>query len=109
MFVCPQHQPKIPTTAQHTPPNPHKQQIHKTPVKTNANQSSIVEKDQRRVPKSADGTQVKRRSLKKKLSQNSLLFKMQNERTHTGQMHQQVTEDQTRMPSWRIQRPTEKE
>ena len=35
-------------------------------------------------------------SFKKKLSQNSLLFKMQNKRTHTGQMHQQVTEDQTR-------------
>ena len=41
----------------------HKQQIHQTPVKTNANQSSqssIVEKDQQRVPKSTDGTQVKR-------------------------------------------------
>ena len=61
-FVHPQHHPKIPTPAQHTPPNPHKQQIHKTPVKTNANQSSqssIVVKDQQHVPKSADGTQVK--------------------------------------------------
>ena len=61
-FVHPQHQPKIPTPMQHTPPNPHKQQIHKAPVKTNANQSSqssIVEKDQQRIPKSADGTQVK--------------------------------------------------
>ena len=60
--VHPQHQPKIPTPAQHTPPNHHKQQIHKTPVKTNANQfsqSSIVEKDQQHVPKSTDGTQVK--------------------------------------------------
>ena len=47
-FVHPQHQPKIPTPTQHTSPNPHKQQIHKTPVKTNANQpsqSSIVEED----------------------------------------------------------------
>ena len=63
MFVDPQHQPKIPTPAQHTSPNPHKQQIHKTPVKTKANlssQYSIVEKDQQHVPKSADGTQVKR-------------------------------------------------
>ena len=63
MFVHPQHQPKIPTPTQHTPPKPHKQQIHKTPVKTNANQSSqssIVEKDQQRVPKSTDCTQVKR-------------------------------------------------
>ena len=61
-FVHPQHQPKISTPAQHTPPNPHKQQINKTPVKTKANQSSqssIVEKDQQRVPKSTDGTQVK--------------------------------------------------
>ena len=39
-FVHPQHQPKIPTPTQHTSPNPHKQQIHKTPVKTNANQPS---------------------------------------------------------------------
>ena len=31
------------------------------------------------------------------------------ERTHTGQMHQQFTEDQTRTPSWQTQRPTEKE
>ena len=61
MFVHPQHQPKIPTPTQHTSPNPHKQHI-KTPVKTNANQpsqSSIVEEEQQRVPKSANGTQVK--------------------------------------------------
>ena len=59
MFVHPPHQPKIPTHTQHTSPNPHQQQIHKTHVKTNANQSSqssIVEEDQQRVPKSADGT-----------------------------------------------------
>ena len=61
-FVHPQHQPKIPTSTQHTSPNPHKQQIHKTPVKTNANQPPqpfIVEEDQQRVPKSANGTQIK--------------------------------------------------
>ena len=61
-FVHPQHQPKIPTHTQHTSPSPHRQHI-KTPLKTNANQSSqssIVEEDQQHVPKSADGTQVKR-------------------------------------------------
>ena len=60
-LVHPQHQPKIPTPTQHTSPNPHKQQIHKTPVK-NANQPSqpsIVEEDQQRVPKSTNGTHVK--------------------------------------------------
>ena len=60
-FVHP-HQPKIPTHTQHTSPSPHRQHI-KTPLKTNVNQSSqssIVEKDQQRVPKSTDGTQVKR-------------------------------------------------
>ena len=60
-FVHPQHQPKIPTPTQHTSPSPHKQHI-KTPVKTNANQpsqSSIVEEEQQRVPKSTNGTQVK--------------------------------------------------
>ena len=60
-FVHPPHQPKIPTHTQHTSPSPHKQHT-KTPVKTNANQSSqssIVEEDQQCVPKSADGTQVK--------------------------------------------------
>ena len=121
MFVHPPHQPKIPTHTQHTSPSPHRQHI-KMPLKTNANQSSqsfIVGEDQQRVPKSADGTQVKHSKqqlrqqdeclcfhcnllghLKKKLSQNFLLFKMQNKRTHTGQMHQQVTEDQTCTPSW---------
>ena len=61
-FVHPQHQPKIPTPTQHTSPKPHKQQIHKTPVKTNANQPSqpsISDEDQQRVPKSPNGTQVK--------------------------------------------------
>ena len=61
MFVHQPHQPKIPTHTQHTSPSPHRQHI-KMPLKTNANQSSqssIVEKDQQHVPKSADGTQVK--------------------------------------------------
>ena len=60
-FVHPPHQPKIPTPTQHTSPSPHKQHI-KTPLKTNANrpsQSSIVEEEQQRVLKSANGTQVK--------------------------------------------------
>ena len=61
-FVHSQHQPKIPTPTQHTSPKPHKQQIHKIPVKTNANQPSqpsISDEDQQRVPKSTNGTQVK--------------------------------------------------
>ena len=60
-FANPSHQPKIPTHTQHTSPSPHRQHI-KTPLKTNANQSSqssIVGEDQQCVPKSADGTQVK--------------------------------------------------
>ena len=60
-FANPSHQPKIPSHTQHTSPSPHRQHI-KTPLKTNINQSSqssIVEEDQQRVPKSADGTQVK--------------------------------------------------
>ena len=60
-FANPSHQPKVPTHTQHTSPSPHRQHI-KTPLKTNVNQSSqssIVEEDQQRVPKSADGTWVK--------------------------------------------------
>ena len=56
------HQPKIPTHTQHTSPSPHRQHM-KTPLKTNidqSSQSSIVGEDQQRVPKSADGTRVKR-------------------------------------------------
>ena len=53
--------PKTFAHTEHTSPSPHRQHI-KTPLKTNVNQSSqssIVEEDQQRVPKSADGTQVK--------------------------------------------------
>ena len=60
-FANPSHQPKVPTPTQHTSPSPHRQHI-KTPLKPNANQSSqssIVEEDQQRVSKSADGTRVK--------------------------------------------------
>ena len=60
-FIHPPHQPKILTHTQHPSPSPHKQHI-KIPVKANANQpsqSSIVEEEQQRVPKSANGTQVK--------------------------------------------------
>ena len=56
------HQPQLPTNTQHTSPSPHKQHM-KTPSKTNidqSSQSSIAGEDQQRVPKSADGTQVKR-------------------------------------------------
>ena len=61
-FPNPSHQPKIPTHTRHTSPSPRRQHI-KTPLKTNVNQSSqssIVEEDQQRVPKSADCTWVKR-------------------------------------------------
>ena len=54
------HQPQFPTKPQHTSPSPHKQH---TPSKANINQSSqcsIAGEDQQRVPKSADGTRVKR-------------------------------------------------
>ena len=60
-FANPSHQPKVPTHTQHTSPSPHRQHI-KIPLKTNVNQSSqssIVEEDQQRVQKSADGTRVK--------------------------------------------------
>ena len=53
------HQPQFPTKTQHTSPSPHKQH---TPSKTNidqSSQSSIAGEGQQRVPKSADGTQVK--------------------------------------------------
>ena len=54
------HQPQLPTKTQHTSPSLHKQH---TPSKTNidqSSQSSIAGEDQQRVPKSADGTRVKR-------------------------------------------------
>ena len=54
------HQLQFPTKTQHTSPSLHKQY---TPSRTNINpssQSSITEEDQQRVPKSADGTRVKR-------------------------------------------------
>ena len=54
------HQPQFPTKTQNTSPSPHKQH---TPSKTNidqSSQSSIAGEDQQCVPKSADGTQVKR-------------------------------------------------
>ena len=54
------HQPQFPTRTQNTSPGPHKQH---TPSKTNIDQfsqSSIAGEDQQCVPKSADGTGVKR-------------------------------------------------
>ena len=62
-LVHPPHQHKNSTPTQHTSPKPHKQQIHKTPVKPNTNKSSqhsISDEDQQRVPKFTNGTQVKR-------------------------------------------------
>ena len=56
------HQPQLPTNTQHTSPSPHKQHMN-TPSKTNidqSSQSSIAGEDQQHVPKSADGTRVKR-------------------------------------------------
>ena len=46
---------------QHTSPKPHKQQIQHTPVKTNINQPTqpSISDEEQRVPKSADGSQVK--------------------------------------------------
>ena len=54
------HQPQFPTKTQHTSPSLHKQH---TPSKTDidkSSQSSIAGEDQQCVPKSADGTRVKR-------------------------------------------------
>ena len=54
------HQPQFPTKTQNTSPSPHKKY---TPSKTDidqSSQSSIAGEDQQRVPKSADGTRVKR-------------------------------------------------
>ena len=56
------HQSQLPTNTQHTSQSPHKQHM-KTPSNTNidqSSQSSIAGEDQQRVPKSADGTRVKR-------------------------------------------------
>ena len=46
---------------QHTSPKPHKQQIQHTPVETNTNQPTqpSISGEEQRVPKSADGSQVK--------------------------------------------------
>ena len=61
-FVHSRHQPQTPTPTQHTSPKPHKQQIQQTPVKTNTNQPTqpSISDEEQRVPKSADGSQVKR-------------------------------------------------
>ena len=117
MFANPSHQPKIPTHTQHTSPSPNRQHV-KTPLKTNVNQSSIVEEDQQRVPKSADGTRVKRSKQQPRQQDERLCFHC-NLPAHFKRNCPEIpycskcrtkghtaTEDQTRAPSWRTQRPT---
>ena len=63
-FVDSQQQPQIPTPTHHTSPKPHKpQDIPHSPVKTIVNlptQPPISDEEQQRVPKSTNGSQVKR-------------------------------------------------
>ena len=63
-FVHSQQQPRIPTPTHHTSPKPHKpQDIRHSPVKTNVNpptQPPISDGEQQHVPKSTNGSQVKR-------------------------------------------------
>ena len=54
------HQPQLPTKTQHTSPSPHKQHTSSTTNSNQSSQSSITGEDQQCVPKSADGTWVKR-------------------------------------------------
>ena len=63
-FVHSQLQPRTPTQMHHTSPKPHKpQDIQHSPVKTNVNsptQPSIPDEKTQCVPKSTNGSQVKR-------------------------------------------------
>ena len=63
-FVHSQPQPRTPTRMHHTSPKPHKpQDIQHSPVKTNVNpptQPSIPDEETQCVPKSTNGSQVKR-------------------------------------------------
>ena len=62
------------TQSPYTSPHPHKQH---TPTKTNLNRPSelsITEEDQQRVPKSADGTRVKRSKQQTKQTDERLCF-----------------------------------
>ena len=63
-FVHSQQQPQIPTPTHHTSPKPHKpQDIQHSPVKTNVNpptQPPISDEEQEHLPKSTNGSQVKR-------------------------------------------------
>ena len=63
-FVHSQPQPHNPTPMHHTSPKPHKpQDIRLSPVKTNVNpptQPPISDEEQQHVPKSTNGSQVKR-------------------------------------------------
>ena len=92
----------------------------KTPLKTNidqSSQSSIVGEDQQRVPKSGDGTRVKCSKQQPRQPDECLCFHCNlpghfkrncpkipycskcRTKGHTGQMHQQVTENQTCTPA----------
>ena len=63
-FVHSPPQPHTPTQTHHTSPRPHKpQDMQHSPVKTNVNpptQPSISDEEPQRVPKSTNGSQVKR-------------------------------------------------
>ena len=77
LFVHSQHQPKIPTPTQHTSPKPHKQRVQQTPLKTNVNpptQPSISDEEQQRVPKSTNGSQVKRSKQQPRQQEECLCF-----------------------------------
>ena len=72
------YQPKIPTHTHHTLPKPHEpQDIQHSPLKTNVNpptQPPISDKEQQRVPKSTNGSQVKRSKQQPRQQEERLYF-----------------------------------
>ena len=77
-FVHSQQQPWIPTPTHHTSPKPRKpQDIQHSPVKTNVNpptQPPISDEEQQRVPKSTNGSQVKRSKQQLRQQEECLCF-----------------------------------